>query len=289
MARKEKRLNPFFLFVLFLSAGLMAQPKQDFLVVLRPSAFSMLNSDELPLQGVAFPDGAPFLIIEQNGTLGDQVTPAARVSYLNHQYFLLKNADSTFVRARENRDFRLFKSCTAFMDTLENAGTAKILLFREYPEKGESFAVPKGAQLIRAFQYRDHYYLIRPSRPAQAGWIARSKAKGLSSPERSAAPDTALSVELKGKIISRVESANRAYREYFDYFNRMAGADKGAPFWRRAEQGGRLRFTFSGRPELFEGSTQALVRDLEGMLLGRAFEISASPGAITILPKSGGG
>ena len=47
-------------------------------------------------------------------------------------------------------------------------------------------------------------------------------------------------------------------------------------------------FVRSGKETLFEESTQALVRDLEGLLLGRPFEVLASRGAIAVLPKSGG-
>jgi len=281
----------FLLIALLFSIPCPAQDRADFLIVRNIGAFSVLSRYEQPLlpeELRALPEGAPFRILELNTTLGDQVTPASRISCLNETCFLMKSDSLRFIGAQEKKDYLLLKGCTAFMDTLENGGGATARLFRDYPEKGGSFDVKKGERLIRAFQYRNHYYLVRLSRPLRAGWIALSKARGLSRPERTAAPDTTLPDELRKKIISRLASANRAYEQYFGYFNRLTGEQKSAPQWRPSEEGGSLRFTFSGKETLFEESTQALVRDLEGLLLGRPFEVVASRGAIAVLPKPGG-
>lgn len=257
--------------VLCLLAAL-AVAGQDY-IVFSNASFPILNRFEqalTPAEKKEIPLGAPFLIVDSTATLGDQITPAMRLSCFDRPYFLLKTVE---------QDYRIIKGCTGLNDTLVVAPGKSLALTG-------SVVVPAGTKVIRILKHQGDFCLLISGPEPRIGWCPASSATVLIRGEiTAAARDTALSADLVQKIHERIESANKAYQRYFAYFDSLTGEQKSVPEWRPKTESKGLRWSFSGRASLFETSTQCLVRDIEGWLIGSAFEAVASEGGIAVLPK----
>jgi hypothetical protein len=82
-----------------------------------------------------------------------------------------------------------------------------------------------------------------------------------------------------------MEKVNRLYEDYFGYFNKKTGQEKTVPRW-HCEAGERsLTCTLIGAYASATGleeSSRVLVRDLEALLEGTAYEVVFRPEMIVI-------
>jgi len=284
-------LIPFLL--LSVNSPVPAQEKADFLLLARPAALSILNQYELKLpaaEKAGLPAGAPFRVIREQGTLGDQATPAREVRWQNRVYFLELD-EAGKLKGEAAAGMQVYKGCPVAGDTIrvEKNGILRLAdpaAGGSRPGRGAPLA--KGEILIRQFKHRDQYYVLKPGPRPQYGWVNLAKTAAWTAVKKAAPVAVAASIPaaVQNQIIQRLQAANQAYRKFFAYFDQLNQEQKSPPRW--TWQAGKDRITCrlngpSG-PQL-AASTPVLARNLENLLIGRPFRVTSAAGEITIEPK----
>ncbi len=278
--------------LLFAFSLLYGQKKADFLIVENIDRYTVLNRYEQPLTGTMkkqFLPFSPLQIIDDETTLGDQITKVLTVLYDQKEYFLLKDENGNLVGDKKNRYNRRYRNCTVTGDTIQITRARAVFLAQKYPSQGKRFYCKKGEQCIRIFSYKGYHYVKTIGASARFGWSSLG-AKKLWKVVRNVTPKREYNLDavLKDRIVARLEKANKAYRDYFTYFNELTKMEKSIPRWRYSFGENMVRCTLTEpykSTEQLEESTYYLVQDLENMLIGKSFTVEYRTGEIVITKK----
>ena len=281
----------FTLLFLFVVTTFAAQ--SEYMIVPSPASFSILNHFNQPLTDkdkAAFYPNAPWKIISHDELLGDQITHASRFSYLGEEYFLLKDDSGKLIGTQAKNNIQMLKGCTGLDDTIQVA-KAQAVQFSTNLSSGNGQFLPKASVLHRSFQYNGKFYCLLLSAAPRFGWCTSLESNAMatlkSAPKEEAAPQ-GLTPELLSKLISRIESANKCYRDYFEHFNKLTGQEKSAPFWKYDHEGQGLKCELKGPPGIadqLQESTHYLVQDLQNILISKNCVVTSENGIILIAQK----
>ncbi len=260
--------------------------KSDFLILGNPDAFTILNHYEQPLtpqQRNIFPACVPLQILNHDKTLGDQITQALEFYFQKSVYFLVKNEDGKFISRDTSGHINVFRDCLLLGDTVEIIGN--VCINRPAAMSKKCFEPAPGDALVKIFLYKDQFYLMHLGQTVTCGWCAREAERWFKKTTAGAVDVEALSVAMRGRLLERIESANREYRDYFGALNKITGQQRSVPQWVPDTTSGIFRWLLSAPPDAasqLSSSTSVLVRELESMILGKHLSICTRPNEIII-------
>jgi len=288
----KSKFIPAQIIVLITISLLYSQKKADFLIVENIEPYAVLDRYEQPLTanaGKQFLPFSPLQIIDQEATLGDEITDVLKFQYDQKPYYFLKNDKGNFVGDTKNRYNQRYKNCALTGDTIQITRAKAVLLAQKYPSKGRRVYCKKGKNCIRIFSYKGYHYVKTIGASAQFGWCslgARNTWKIVKSTTKKR--EYRLDTILKDRIVARIEKANKAYRHYFNYFNNLTTQEKSVPQWQYTFGDNMVRCALSGpykNTGQLEESTYYLVQDLENILIGKSFNVEYQVGEIVITKK----
>jgi len=285
-----KRVNHHTIQLLLCATVALIARTADILILGSAESFSILNEYEQPMSAddkKAMGANAPFVIDEEDGTLGDQITRVMRATWLGSPRFFLKNDEGGLISKGASVYRRKFTGCTPVLDTVET--TRDIVLAERYPSEGKMTTVGKGRPCVVLFKSGSYYYVTPADGGNRYGWCPVSSASSWKKVRGAAAqPDSVINPELRTRLTAKFERADAAYSRFFDHFSRRTGMEKSAPRWSFSASGAQLRWIMSepykSSGEL-DGSTAVLVKEIENILLGKPFLISYKNGVVLVGPR----
>ena len=269
-----------------------SQGTADYLIVDKPEKYTVLNQFQQPPSEPERNELAPYSpmqIIDAEETLGDQVTKAVRCELNGKTWFLQKDDAGKLLGTGAKNGCALLKGCTIVNDTVFITHANELQFYIGVKPGAQKGFLNKAERIVRVFKYGNTWYVFRGIRPAQYCWcsftIAGSYHKSITVRQEA---DTAIALDVEGKIIDRFRNANIAYQQYFDHFNSVTGQSKKIPVWQYSVQSKTIH-GFLNAPyrntSLLEESTRYITRDLENVLMGKPYVVRSENGDITISPK----
>jgi|GEM_PF-1206113 len=293
MQKTTERYIPIFLLFFF---PLLAHAA-DYVVVSTPCSLSILNQFEQPLSAAeceALGRYPAMKILNNDATLGDQLTRAIKTEAAGRTYYLLTR-EGGGVEGPASVYRRIFKGCVPAGDTMEIVKGRSMVLYRRYPADGGSWKAAEGERLVRQFFYGGYCYVMKIGGRAEYGWCPREQPawKKVTAAHGGAAAAASMADTLPEALVarlkSRVDAANEAYRVYFRHFNELTGQQKTAPVWTRLEQENGLAWSLSNpyaRTGELDESSRQLAQELAMLILGRPFRASYSGGVLRVEPAA---
>jgi hypothetical protein len=282
--------------VFLLSSCLFSlQERADFLVFKDPSGLSLLDKYQERLSKkamAAFVPLCPLRIIDTAVLLSDQITPALKFGFKGEIFFLLKDGKSGFVGDKGATNWKSFKGCPMTGDTVEIVKDKVISFSREFPPAGGKEFLRKGETVVRLFQVRNQYGILKQvpgarygfSGPMPAGaWLAIKKTE--------VRVDVSIDAGEYHKIAERLAAANASYRAFFNRFNQITGEARSTPSWSWEKSAGEVRCVLNGpaaNGEALKASTQYIARDLENIFIGKPVDVSLTDNRIFVRPRGAG-
>ena len=287
-----------FLKVIFIPAffvtAVIAKGGADFIIIASPAEYAIYNQYEQPLsedEKAVFVPYSPFMIVQKDMMLGDQITHALKFAFQQRMYYLLKDEDGKFTGEKQNSGRKILRGVELIEDTIESLAGGLTMASGE----GMSVVIPKGTRMERIFRSGPRYYCAAIFGRTTYGWSSlepryawRNVDKGISAgiPARA---DTGLSEMLRQRIMARFASANDSYKAFFYHFNSMSGDEKAVPGWCCEKNGSRMVCRLTGSPsnnnQLSE-SLKVLEQDIGNLLMGTDFKAIGVNGEIVIEKRS---
>jgi hypothetical protein len=259
-----------------------AEPRADFLIIEKPSRLTILDEYETPLsesKRKKLPRWAPMRIVEEKALLGDMITEAAHVRLGNEDYYLLMDEEGNYEgRAMAGKISRL-RNCRPLYDTVTVSRAGAIRF-----EGSTASRLPKGAELLRAFESGGRWFCLWLEEPSRYKWV-RGSAQALSKREIPKEKKSfGISPSTAQRIRRHFESVNETYARYFSYFSSRSGKDKSVPRWEAIREDGQvIRYALSSAPGVeLEKSTEHLVDELRGRLVSEDVEVVHEKNAIEV-------
>ncbi|OGS35597.1 MAG: hypothetical protein A2293_01755 [Elusimicrobia bacterium RIFOXYB2_FULL_49_7] len=261
----------------------------DYLILRRPVAAYLFDTYESALSAAekkALPKNLPLKRIETDGTLGDQITRVDKFSYQGQTWSVLKE-NTGYSGLTEKQDYLFIKNVKTLNDTVIWDEAAPLSI-TEPVENGKSIAnVTQGETLIRYFKQGNKIYISYFKDLIRFGYTEATHLCQLTPIEKKAGVGPVLfSNDILTLLDNRLQKANDTYARLFAQFNQITGQDKSAPIWQRSQEGGGLHCELKGiRGNRFEESNRYLLRDIEGLFLGKPVRITAADHLIQIMPR----
>jgi hypothetical protein len=276
------------LIFLFCFTVIYANPRVDFLILGSMKPYTVYNSFEQPLTGsekAAFAPGSPLKIINFEVKLGDQITHALRFSLEQKDYYLVKDAKGYFAGEKKKDSHLLLKGCVLLNDTFEVLND-KSIRFSDKSSFGDNFTYLKKRELlVRVFEQNGSFYVFKKAPDPKYGWCRVLSENNWRRVLKFTKSENELSSEIREQLFARMDSVNHIYTRYFESFNKISGLDKRTPRWSLAADNGEIRWILNSpyvNTAPLKESTEYLIRDLEGILLGKPFYAVYGNGEITI-------
>lgn len=271
------------LFLLLPSTG--AGESVDFLILEDPASLEILSRYEQTLTSVEKKEIlplAPLKIVEEKTVLGDGITPAMKVNYEGHAYYLLRGG-----WAESPPAMRLYRGGQSHEGEEKLAG-ADIHCTRGAGPGGRSATIRAGDALQAVFTYGTQTYVKKTGAKAEYLWcpasgpfVAKEKSPAIS--------ETGLGAGMQSLLGSRLESANATYASYTRAFNKLTGDSRKPPHWGCSFSQGGMHCRLEGglRSDDLEKSTAVLVHELRNSLTGKPFDVTFEKGGIDVSPRAG--
>lgn len=283
-----------FVIVLLISIAFTGYPQSpvDVLIVGNPRAYSILNRYEEPLTSVQlnnFLPYSPLEIVKEEATLGDGITSALKCIFNNEVFYLLRDDEGKLIGDNKNPYKQRFTKVQRVQDTVLVVQSKALLSAQQYPAAGARSYLSRDAQCLRLYKYNGYYYVKSTGADTHFGWCqfpqdGSWKKVVCSIPKE----DKIISTALQGRILARIDAANKAYEQFFMYFTTVTGQQKSIPQWRCTAGDDRISCTLTGpyaKTDQLEESTRYLLQDLENMIIGKPFEMEYQQRQITIMVR----
>lgn len=274
--------------LLFVTPNILAQEKATFIISGKPQVYTILNKYEQSLtdsERELFRPFSPLQLINEEYTLGDEITSALKARFNGDIYFLLKDDNGKLVGGKKDPYRHTFRNCRIIEDTIRIVKDRSVLLSQKYPAKGNRVYMARNALVVRLFKHQKYYCVKYIGRKIMYGWCALSDKSAWRPVIHAKKVDTALKSELVERIIERIKSANEMYDQYFQRFNEITGEKKSVPKWRYTYSDESIHCTLTNPykdSDQLEESNQYLVQDIENLLLGKPFNVHYRNGEILI-------
>ncbi len=284
------------LLLLYICSASYSQKTSDFIILAQPRDYTIFNQYEQPIteaEKKLFAPFAPLQIKNDNEVLGDQITHALRAVFEGETWFLEKDENGNLLGDKGKQNRPVYKKCLVLNDTVQIVNGHAVCFSEKFPPSGQAGFLEKGDFVERLFSYGGYCCVKRIGAQVRYGWSSFAQKAAWKRVEQVAEKlETGLTSFLSERIVQRFAAANRAYKEYFDHFNKLTKQERSVPFWRCETRGNEvycsLNAPYNGSSDLDE-STHCLVRDIENTLIGKHYVVVPGKGAMTIRPESGGG
>ncbi len=268
----------------------------DLLIVESVGPYRVLNKYEQPLSPEEkddFPTNVPFVVVDRDATLGDQLTPAMIVTYKGIRYYFQKDAEDGLIEASTGGYRRIFRNVVETDDTVQLK--RQTTLHTRYPASGNEYRIREGVLLVRLFQTGGYYYAHPTSDPSQFGWVRLSRndwTEPSSAAPTQAPAKTALNEDVRRRIITHIDQSNEIYALYFSSLNQVTTQDKAVPRWTVHSEGpDGITFALSGGVDIISSldeSSRILAEELGNILLAEQFTAQYRDGIIRVHRRGGG-
>jgi hypothetical protein len=276
--------------LLLAALSVPAAERSAYLVVEDPTKLTVLDAYEQTLDAAgrkALLPYAPFRIVENRMTLGDQITEALSCRYQGETYYLLRGERGELLGLDRSGYHKVFSSVRVLGDTLRVTRDRAVLLARRYPMAGERIYLAEGDIVLREFAYGNGFCVRLLGRSPRYGWCSAAAAAAWKPLEEAGEGEAVLSNVLADRIVGRFSAANDSYARYFAHFNRVTEGGRKAPRWEHEREGSTMRFTLVGEPEVaerLERSTAVLLGEVRNLLLGKSFAVEHTGTSVVITP-----
>lgn len=273
------------------------QSSLDFLIVKSPQALTILNKYEQKISSEErnnFLPYSPFQILVQDELLGDQLSKAMKVKYQGEVYFLSKDEKGKLSGIRKAGYYQFFKRAKPLDDTIVILKSKSLSFSSKYGTQGTRSYFKKNDLVIRVLQYRNHYYLLGLGENRQYGWsnLLPNKSwemynQGGAKEKIAEASSSPLNSHLRERLISRIQTANKTYKQLFTFFNQLSGQQKAIPQWKMSKDKHQIRFLLTGSNHNsgeLGASTKLLVQEIKNMVIGDPLSVRYAKGVISIVP-----
>lgn len=273
-------LPPAFHFSLvFFSIAAAAPNRADYLILERPFAHNILDQYENRITRQSAPDllpYSPFRIVAKNETMSDGITPAVHLECGERLYYLPRKPGTAFPD-RSKGHARVFSGLQIHTDTLRVLRDRSLLMARRFPGDGKRFYLKQGDLIVRRFSHSGKTCVLRIGERPAYGWVSLSRKDAWARLEhRPDLPKKGHVKEIRGIVSGRLRKANRTYARFFRRFNEETGLPRPLPLWRTSLRGDDILCALTGAsnyPDLFSRSTQFLIQDLAGLLIGEPVKV----------------
>ena len=265
------------------------QSKADYYIITNPVDYNIANQYQQAMSASDKLDklaGAPLRVENPDLLSGDQISRVAKCFYHGDNYFLLKNDDGKFVGEKKSERL-VFRNCAIVEDTVViiNSGSLKIISLA-----GQVRIPGRGEKITRFFKSGTRYYVGAFDEKPFFGWCSMEPETDWRKTEKTAIAkerpsDTSLPELYRQRIAEKIASANNAYKACFDHFNARTNDQKSVPSWRCENSGEGIRCELSEQwktGDRLSESTDALVQELENILLGSDYGVKYEDGVMEI-------
>jgi hypothetical protein len=266
----------------------------EYIIVGSPESYSILNQYEQPLSQTEIDNiggYCPFRIINADGMLGDQITPAIKTELNSRSYYIQKDGkwENGSGYLRKYRDCRTLNDTVQIMKALsvEIASANRNNLIKE--------KILPGQKLKRIFYSGGRYYVRILFNTGYHAWVSSDSDSWriIKNKQFEASAESRDSIDgiLVKRVESVIDSANAAYTAFFDHFNQLTGQEKTIPFWTK-QKSGKFQQWILNEPYRQNGqldqSSYQLAQQLSRMLVGRRCSAQYENGSITVLEMKDG-
>lgn len=282
------RLHRILSVVLLTVAAASVAERADYAIIESFDRLTVYNRYEQPLserEQRSFLPYAPLRIHERDQVLGDMITRALSFTYDGETYYALHSHDGS--RA-ESKFRRILAGCTPIGDTVVVTKPNAVRFTPSLPNVRTTY-LPKGERLARVFRSGNRCYVLRLGAKPMYGWApVRSSWRAANAADER--DDGTMPIGLRKRLLGRIDQINETYGQFFGHFNELTGEHRSVPAWMPAEQGvDRLSWRLSkpyGTDARLRRSTQYLIQDLEGMLLGKPYTVTYNGGLLAVVPRA---
>jgi hypothetical protein len=258
----------------------ICREEREYITLSSPLDYTIFNEYKESLSAAekgAFLPFSPLLVVDQEVTLGDQITKALQFEFQRKNFYLLKGDKGGFVGEKSRNGRHIYKGCQQLDDTVEVIGRGLTVSCGS----GDRVSLEKGTRLNRIFKSGDRFNVLTLGSERCYGWSSlepRSAWRRIAAAlhAESGPEDTVMPQNLKDRIQEKIAAANEAYKAYFTHFNTLTKEEKSAPAWRYECSGSRIRCELTGPAatgDQLSESTQSLVQEMENVLLGSPFTV----------------
>lgn len=260
-----------------------SQPRADFIIIEQPQRLTILNRYQQQLSSQeksSLKPFSPYRIITADETLGDGLTLCMRVEADGATLYFVKDDAGELIGGE---DAKTFRNVVPLADTITIIKRNAIELFDAAGRKRSPLA--EGTRLRRLFQSSRLTY-VQVVAGSAFGWVNLRGGENITWTIRRAATASAeKSLELLLPDIQRkLSSVNEQLAKLYDVWNRKTSESRTPPQWRLQPGRDTLVATLSGDSlaQFYKESTRWLSKDIELLLLGSRFRVTATTGRIEI-------
>lgn len=285
--RFEIMMNAMIL-IWLLAYSALSQSKADYFIISNPADYTIFNQYEQSVSDAEKRNDladAPLRVENPDQISGDQISHVAKCVYNGENYFLLKNDDGKFAGEKKS-GLKTYRNCTIIDDTVAISISGRIKIVST---SGQTHSPGKGAKIVRFFKSGEHYYVMDIDDKPVFGWSTMEPENAWRKTERvmvrEQRQDSLFPETYRKRVEEKIAAANDAYKACFDHFNTRTADQKSPPYWRCESMGTGMRCEISEQWKKggqLSGSTDALVQELENVLLGSNFGVSVSNGVMVI-------
>lgn len=232
-----------------------------------------------------FPSFAPFVVENEEATLGDGITPAVHVRHEGISYYLLADDRGKIVGTEEGDFLKRYRRCVVYNDTIEVTRDDALVMSVRGRESSNRVRLRRGDIAKRVFKYRNLYYLKLLDGEELYGWCGLSPAGAWEEYSHERAADAALDSDLRERIADRLGRINATYAAFVAEFNRISGQSKRPPQWELRSDETGVQCVLHAKPSTIRAlrqSTRYVVQEIENLLIGRPLSARYEDGVIVV-------
>jgi hypothetical protein len=277
-----------FIMILLVAYSVLGQSKADFLIISNPADYTIANQYQQTMSDAEKREklaNAPLRVENPDQISGDQISHVAKCVYNGENYFLLKNDEGKFAGEKESGQ-KTFQNCAVIEDTVvvTIGGRIKII-----SPAGRTHLPGSGIIVVRFFKSGARYYVRAIDEKPVFGWSTMEPENAWRKTEkvvvREHRGDSLFPGIYRKRVEEKIAAANEAYNACFGHFNARTSDQKSVPYWRCENSSAGMRCEISEgwkKGDQLSGSTDALVQELENVLLGSGFGVSVDNGVMVI-------
>jgi hypothetical protein len=285
-------MNVFLGALLFLCAVSFAGERVDIIVAEKIGLYTVFDryQQELtPRQKHDFPSFAPFVVENEEATLGDGITPAVHVRHEGISYYFMVDDRGRLVGGDAGDFLKRYRRCIVYNDTIEITRDGALVMSVRGRESDNRLPLRRGDLAKRLFGYRDLYYLKLLDGEELYGWCGLRPAGAWEKFSHEQAATAAFDADLQERIADRLDRVNATYAGFVAEFNRISGQSKRPPEWVVHNDEAGVQCVLNAKPSTIRalrGSTRYVVQEIENLLIGRPLSVRYEDGVIMVGGKT---
>lgn len=277
-----KQLLLVFMLLFFTQRSVLAQ-SDAYIITAHPQKITLLDKYQQHISAsdkALLPKFLPWLVVEKDVLLSDQVSRAHHVQYLGHAYYLLAE--------KENMVWVHNAQSTA--DTLTVIQN-RAVLFRQiqFNIKNSQYKksyLKNGIRFRTLFKKNNAYYVQILSPERKFGWVRFSGAFAVKKNAINRAEGAyKIPTALKQDIVKLIKRKNDILKRLFKKLNKDYNQQIKSPFWQVEEnEAGLVILLNSVKDGRFKRSSTSLAEEIESLLVGTPLRTHVNKSRIEVLP-----